>query len=56
MSYHRSPVSLVVANLYMEDFEIKVINTAKPLPRIWRRYVDDTYVVQKTSETGSWST
>ena len=40
-----SPISPIVANLYMEDFKIKVINTAEYSPRIWKRYVDDTFVV-----------
>ena len=40
-----SPISPIVANLYMEDFEIKVFNTAEYPPRIWKGYVDDTFVV-----------
>ena len=40
-----SPISLIVANLYMEDLEIKVINTTEHTPRVWKRYVDETLVV-----------
>ena len=40
-----SPISPIVANLFMEDFDTKAINTAHHSPRIWKRYVDDTCVV-----------
>ena len=39
-----SPFNPTVANLYMEYFEQKALNTA-PTPRFW--YVDDTFVAQK---------
>ena len=45
-----SPVSLIVANIYMEAFEHRAINTALNPPRIFRRYVDDTFVVQQKSD------
>ena len=44
-----SPVSPIVANIYMEVFEHRAINTALNPPRIWRRYEDDTFVVQQKS-------
>ena len=40
-----SPISPIVANLFMEDFETKAINAPEYPPRIWKRYVDDTWVV-----------
>jgi hypothetical protein len=40
-----SPLSPVIANFYMEDFEIKAIETATHKPACWYRYVDDTFVI-----------
>ena len=42
-----SPVSPVLANLYMEAFEDRALSTAVNPPRWWKRFVDDTFVILK---------
>ena len=45
-----SPISPIVANLYLEDLEIKAIQSAQNPPSFWRRFVDDTLTIIKSSE------
>ena len=40
-----SPLSAVVAKLYMEHSEDLALESAPARPRIWRRYKDDTCCV-----------
>ena len=40
-----SPISPIVANLYMAYLEQKALSTAPNPPRFWCRYVDDTSVI-----------
>ena len=42
-----SPVSPVVANIFMEDLERNAISTMTDRPRLWLRFVDDTLVFGK---------
>ena len=44
-----SPISPIVANLYMEDLETKAIQSAPHTPAFWKRFVDDTFVIIKSS-------
>nr|XP_023015434.1 uncharacterized protein LOC111504940 [Leptinotarsa decemlineata] len=40
-----SPLSPVLANLFMEDFETRAIGTSHLKPTCWIRYVDDVFVI-----------
>ena len=42
-----SPISPIVANLYMEYLEQKALSTTPTTPRFWHRFVDDTFVIHK---------
>ena len=43
-----SPINPRVANLFMEDLETKALATASSTPKIWKRFVDETFtIIQK---------
>ena len=48
-----SPISPIVANLYMEDLETKAIQSAQNPPSFWRRFVDDTLTIMKSLQVES---
>ena len=37
-----SPLSPIIANLYMESVESKALDSAPLSPTMWLRYIDDT--------------
>ena len=41
-----SAISPLIANLFMEEFEVNALSTA-PIPHLWLRFVDDTLVICK---------
>ena len=44
-----SPLSPIIANMYMEEFEIRALSTSPNPPTLWKRFVDDTFVVIQTA-------
>ena len=42
-----SPLSSIVANIFMETFEKEALDTTPHAPSLWKRYVDDTFVIQE---------
>ena len=48
-----SPISPIVANLFMEDLEVKALSTAPTPPTFWKRFVDDTFIIIQRSSKES---
>ena len=42
-----SPISPIVANLPMESFEMRALQSSPNPPSVWKRFVDDTFVIMK---------
>ena len=48
-----SAESAVIANLYMVDFEKQALASAPYTPKIWKRYVDDTFTILSRDKVDS---
>ena len=45
-----SPISPIIANLFMEDLGTRALNTSQYPPSLWKRYVDDTLTIIKKDD------
>ena len=44
------PISPLIANQFMEEFEVKALSTFPHPPRLWLRFMDDTFVIIKAEQ------
>ncbi|XP_033118412.1 uncharacterized protein LOC117118036 [Anneissia japonica] len=45
-----SPLSPVIANIFLEEFEQLALLSATKQPKLWLRYVDDTFIIWQHSK------
>ena len=45
-----SPLSPIVANIYIKNFEVEAIRSSPNPPQFWKRYVDDTFTILQSSK------
>ena len=48
-----SPISPIVANLFMEDLEVQAIMTSPSPQVLWKMFVDDTFTIIKKQQKNS---
>ena len=46
-----SPISPLIANLFMEEFEVKALSSSPHPPILWLRFVDNTFVITKAEHS-----
>ena len=46
-----SPISPLIANIFMEKFEVKAFNSFPHPASLWLRFVDDTFVINKAKHS-----
>ena len=46
-----SPISPLIANIFMEEFEVKALQSFPNPPSLWLRFVDDTFVISKAEHS-----
>ena len=45
-----SPINPLIANIFMEEFEVKALSSTPP-PSLWLRFVDDTFVINRAEHS-----
>ena len=40
-----SPLSSIIANIFREKFELEALESSPHPPSLWKRFVDDTFVI-----------
>ena len=46
-----SPISPLIANIFMEEFEVKALSSIPHPPSLWLRFVDDTFVINRAEHS-----
>ena len=46
-----SPISHLIANIFMEEFEVKALSSIPHPPSLWLRCVDDTFVINRAEHS-----
>ena len=46
-----SPLSPLIANLFIEEFEVKALSSCPHPPSLWLRFVDDTFAITKAEHS-----
>ena len=46
-----SSISPLIANIFMEEFEVQALSSFPPPPSLWLRFVDDTFVISKAEHS-----
>ena len=45
-----SPISTLIANLFMEEVEVRAVSSAPHQPCLWLRFVDDSFIIQQMTK------
>ena len=46
-----SPIGPLIANIFMEEFEVKALSSIPHPPSLWLRFFDDTFVINRAEHS-----